>query len=160
MAEMAECCSRLFADFTFQDLTGAKPPGEKGVYVIRIKCRSEVSPREMIGRTGRLISGVGWDLVVDFVMSRVERLNNIGNCPIIYIGSAGTQRGSRNTLKDRYEEFSNRHTAMYPVWVLLYFGWKLEFGWKKSDEPRKEEVELKMKYRELHNGRLPALVER
>jgi hypothetical protein len=43
---------------------------------------------------------------------------------------------------------------------LLYFGWKLEFGWKKSDEPKKEEDELKMKYRELHNRTLPALVER
>jgi hypothetical protein len=29
---------------------------------------------------------------------------------------------------------------MYPIWVLLYFNWKLEFGWKKSIKPKQEEV--------------------
>lgn len=114
----------------------------------------------MIEKTKQLILGISWDLVVEFVMSRIKRLDNIRNCPIIYIGSAGTQKGSKNTLKDRYEEFSNRHTAMYPVWVLLYFGWELEFGWKKSDRPKQEEEELKIKYQKLHDGKLPALVER
>jgi len=157
---MTECCSNLFAEFTFQDLTNAKPPSEKGVYVIKIKRRGKASPQEMIEKTKQLISGISWDLVVEFVLSRVKRLDNIRNCPIIYIGSAGTQSGSKNTLKDRYEEFSNRHTAMYPVWVLLYFGWELEFGWKKSDRPKQEEEELKIKYQKLHDGKLPALVER
>jgi hypothetical protein len=157
---MAECCSNLFVDFAFQDLTSAKPPSEKGVYVIKVKRRGKASPQEMIEKTKKLILGISWDLVVEFVMSRVKRLDNIRNCPIIYIGSAGTQSGSKNTLKNRYEEFSNRHTAMYPVWVLLYFGWELEFGWKKSDRPKQEEEELKIKYQKLHDGKLPALVER
>ena len=114
----------------------------------------------MIEKTRQLVSSIGWNLVTEFIMSRVERLSKIGNCPLIYIGSAGGQRGSQNTLRGRYREFPNRHTAMYPIWVLLYFNWKLEFGWKKSIKPKQEEEKLKMKYQILHNGKLPALVER
>ena len=157
---MVECCSTLFTDFTFEDLTSADPPDEKGVYVIKVKSRSEVSPNVMIEKARQLLSSISWNLVTEFIMSRVEYLSKIGNCPIIYIGSAGGQQGSKNTLKGRYREFSLRHTAMYPIWVLLYFNWKLEFGWKKSIRPKQEEKELKTKYRELHNGRLPALVKR
>jgi len=157
---MTDCCSDIFTDFTFEDLTNADPPDEKGVYVIKIKSKSEVPPSVMIEKTRQLLLGLNWNLVTDFIMSRVERLSKIGNCPIIYIGSAGGQRGSKNTLRGRYREFSLRHTAMYPIWVLLYFNWKLEFGWKKSIRPKQEEEELKIKYRRLHNGKLPALVER
>ena len=46
------------------------------------------------------------------------------------------------------------------VWALLYFGWRLEFGWHESDVPKSAEAELKEKYKALHDGRLPALVER
>lgn len=128
---MVECCSTIFTDFTFQDLTNADPPNEKGVYIIKVKSKSEVPQNVMIEKTRKLLSGIGWDLVTDFIMSRVERLSKIGDCPVIYIGSAGGQRGSKNTLRGRYREFSLRHTAMYPIWVLLYFNWELEFGWEK-----------------------------
>ncbi|MGB9693737.1 MAG: hypothetical protein ACPLYF_02725 [Fervidobacterium sp.] len=157
---MVECCSTLFTDFKFEDLTNSDPPSEKGVYIIKVKSKSEVPLNVMIEKTRQLLSGIGWDLVIEFIMSRVERLNKIGNCPVIYIGSAGGQQGSQNTLRGRYREFSLRHTVMYPIWVLLYFNWKLEFGWKKSIRPKQEEEELKTKYQELHNGRLPALVKR
>ncbi|MGB9693695.1 MAG: hypothetical protein ACPLYF_02515 [Fervidobacterium sp.] len=160
MDKPSECCGDLFVDFIFEDLTNAKPPNEKGVYAIRVKSKSEAPPDIMIMKTRKLLSCVGWGLVVDFIMKRVERLSNIGNCPVIYIGSAGTQKGSRNTLRKRYEEFANRHTAMYPIWVLLYFGWKLEFGWKISANPLHDENELKRKYQTLHGGKLPALVEK
>ncbi len=68
---MAKCCSNLFTEFTFQDLTNAKPPSEKA------------SPQEMIDKTKQLISAISWDLVVEFIISCIKRLNNIGNCPII-----------------------------------------------------------------------------
>lgn len=61
----------------------------------------------MIEKTRQLLSGISWNLVADFIMSRVERLGNIGNCPVIYIDSAGGRSESRNTLKDRYKEFAN-----------------------------------------------------
>jgi len=144
----------------FQDLVRAEPPREKGVYVIRIKKRSDNLPEAMISEAKQLIAKVGWKMLEKKMVSRIERLRRISACPTIYIGSAGTQRGSRNTLKGRYNEFSGRHTAMYPTWVLLYFGWKLEFGWKICDEPSLEETKLKEKYQSIHQGRLPALVER
>jgi len=154
------CCSNLFANFKFEDLTCAQPPAEKGVYVIKIKNKNNVSPNTMVNKTHALISKLGWRLVQDFIMDRVNRLKNIEDCPIIYIGSAGFQRGSRNTLIGRYTEFSGRHTIMYPIWVLLYFGWKLEFGWKVCDDPKLEEDQLKKQYKKLHSGKLPALVSR
>jgi hypothetical protein len=49
---------------------------------------------------------------------------------------------------------------MYPIWVLLYFGWRLEFGWEHSANPLHDENELKKKYRIFHGGKLPALVEK
>ena len=153
-------CSDLFKEFVFEDLVEAKPPREKGVYVIRIKKRSDSLPEAMISEAKQLIARVGWKMLEKKMVSRIERLRKIGACPTIYIGSAGTQRGSRNTLKGRYNEFSGRHTAMYPTWVLLYFGWKLEFGWKKCDDPSLEETKLKEGYQSIHQGRLPALVER
>ncbi len=154
------CCEDLFMEFVFEDLVEAKPPPEKGVYVIRIKNRSDSLPEAMISGAKQLIAKVGWTMLERKMVSRIERLRRIEACPTIYIGSAGTQRGSKNTLKGRYKEFSGRHTAMYPVWVLLYFGWKLELGWKKCSEPFLEEMKLKEKYQSAHQGRLPALVER
>ena len=154
------CCADLFDEYMFQDLVRAEPPREKGVYVIRIKKRSDNLPEAMISEAKQLIAKVGWKMLEKKMVSRIERLRRISACPTIYIGSAGTQRGSRNTLKGRYNEFSGRHTAMYPTWVLLYFGWKLEFGWKICDEPSLEETKLKEKYQSIHQGRLPALVER
>ena len=154
------CCESLFDGFTFAELTLANPPPKKGVYVLRIKTRTEETPRSIVRKVGQLASDIGWKLVEDYVMSRMKRLEEIGLCPIIYIGSAGTQRTSKNTLKHRYEELSNRHTVMYPVWALLYSGWKLEYGWKSCDDPSAEEKMYKKKYRALHGNQNPALVKK
>jgi len=99
-------------------------------------------------------------MVSDHILSRIKRIENVSQCPVIYIGSAGTRQDSKNTLRGRYKEFSQRHTAMYPVWALLYFGWELDFGWEEGDSPRDAEDDLKQKYAILHSGKLPALVER
>jgi len=154
------CCATLFGEYEFQDLVRAEPPREKGVYVIRIKNRSDSLPEAMIREAKQLIAKVGWKMLEKKMVSRIERLRRIGACPTIYIGSAGTQHGSRNTLKGRYKEFSGRHTAMYPIWVLLYFGWKLEFGWKTCTQPSLEEKKLEEHYQRIHQRRLPPLVER
>jgi hypothetical protein len=158
--EDGDCdCSEFVKEFNFENLVEAKPPKQKGIYVIRIKKRSDTSPEAMISEAKQLIAKVGWKMLEKKMVGRIERLRRISDCPVIYIGSAGTQRGSINTLKGRYDEFAGRHTAMYPIWVLLYFGWKLELGWRIRDEPYLEENKLKAKYQSLHQGKLPALVE-
>lgn len=159
LKSQGKCCANLFTEFEFQDLVSAEPPSKKGVYVIRIRSKSESTPEMMVEKTRQLVSRLGWGLVEKHIIDRVERIGRIGHCPIIYIGSAGTRPGSRNTLKGRYKEFLGRHTAMYPIWVLLYFDWKLEFGWTECDEPGREEDMLKRAYLKIHQGRLPALVE-
>lgn len=153
------CCGDLFDGFCFQDLRCAEPPNTKGVYVIRVGRRGQ-PVGEIIACVKRLIGELNWPQVGDFVLRRVRRLERIGQCPVIYIGSAGTSSDSRNTLLGRYKEFSGRHTAMYPMWALLYFGWELEFGWLETDKAGDLEAKTKEGYRQKHDGKLPAIVER
>jgi hypothetical protein len=154
------CCGNLFHEFVFEDLTNAKPPKRKGVYVVRVKSRTTEAPEAIVGKARKLVSSLRWELVEDYVMSRIGRLVRIGSCSVIYIGSAGTQRGSKNTLKHRHAELSSRHTAMYPIWALLCAGWKLEYGWKICENPSFEEKRVKERYGNLHQGKTPALVEK
>ncbi|MBI3615252.1 MAG: hypothetical protein HY211_01920 [Candidatus Omnitrophica bacterium] len=93
-------------------------------------------------------------------MGRVERIKRIGGCPIIYIGRAGRQNNGKHTLAKRYRNFFGSHTAMFPIWALLYSGWELEYGWLEKENPEFIEAELKQKYRNSHQGRLPALVKK
>ncbi len=92
--------------------------------------------------------------------NRIERLKKVKVCSIVYIGSAGTGTESNHTLLGRYEDFAGRHTVMYPIWALLYSGWDLEYGWVQNKTPNILERRLKLKYKELHKGELPALVKR
>ncbi len=151
-------CGGLFKSFTFQDIRGANPPKEKGVYVLRIAERG-TPVSEILEQTSQAIKHLQWPVVMDKMRTKVSRLSAIGDCPVIYIGSAGTGNESKNTLKGRHEEFSDRHTAMYPVWALLYFGWELEYGWKMEPRPGELEAALKRQYRQHHDS-LPALTAR
>lgn len=156
--KQSTCCGNLFNEFTFEDLTNAMPPPRKGVYAVRIKNRSSEAPESIAGKVEQLVSNLKWKLVEDYIISRISRLKEIRSCPIIYTGSAGTQHASKNTLKHRHAELSSRHTAMYPIWALLYFDWKLEYGWKVCENPSAEEKTIKERYRNLHQGKNPALV--
>lgn len=151
------CCDSLFTEFKFQDLRNASAPNKKGVYVIRIK-KEDSSVKEIVEKVKQLVQNFKWELIENYILNRVNRLKSINQCPIIYIGSAGTRKDSKNTLKGRYKEFSGRHTAMYPIWALVYFGWELEFGWKEGENPGDIEGQLKQEYKKRHRNKLPALV--
>ena len=154
------CCNGLFDAFEFTRFQDAKPPKRKGVYVIRIHQRG-TPVGEVHEKAIGLAGSIGWDVAGRFLCSRFDRLLAIGDCPTIYIGSAGTYAGSKNTLKGRYLEFSRRHTAQYPVWALLSSGWELQYGWMiVDDHPGTAEEALKERYRKAHGGRLPAPVSR
>ncbi|MEM2941632.1 MAG: hypothetical protein QW304_08820 [Thermoproteota archaeon] len=154
---MSKCCENLFSGFVFEDIRSANPPEKKGIYVIKIKKKGKpIQEIEEISKN--LIKTLNWSLVGDYMLDRVRRINRIEDCPIIYIGAAGPSERSKNTLMGRYKEFSGRHTVMYPIWMLLYFGWELEFGWEVCRNPKDEEAILKEKYKALHNNKLPALV--
>lgn len=99
-------------------------------------------------------------MVQDYLLNRIHRIHDITDCPVIYIGSAGTNVNSKHTLSGRYQDLKKRHTAQYPIWALLYFGWELQYGWKISDTPALIESHLKEEYKERHGGKLPALVSR
>jgi hypothetical protein len=161
MAHSWEACASLISMFQFQDIRSAKPPAEKGIYVIRVAGRGE-PVLTMVQNVGlvNILDSIGWPQVTKYVQSRINRLLRVDDCAVIYVGSAAPGATSSNTLRGRHQEFANRHTAMYPVWALLYFGWHLEFGWLVLDRPKDAEAELKQKYKSLHDGRLPALVER
>jgi len=155
----ADCCREIFSNFQFQNMPDAKPPNKKGVYAIGFTLRGKGSS-EIVAQVEQLVDKLGWSQVGEFVLGRVRRIERIGECPIIYIGSAGTGSDSKNTLSHRHKEFSSRHTAMYPIWALVYFGWQLEFGWVEEENAGRAEKEIKEQYKEAHGGRLPALVQR
>ncbi|MFB0546291.1 MAG: hypothetical protein ACETWB_05225 [Anaerolineae bacterium] len=153
------CCNGFFPGFTFRDIRNALPPETKGVYIIRVKQRGK-PVREIVEQVEQVIQGLNWPIVGKKMLNRIKRLEKIGLCPVIYIGSAGTQRSSSHTLKGRYKDFAGRHTAMYPLWALLYFGWELEYGWRGEEDPAGVEEHLKQMYKQRHEDRLPALVHR
>jgi hypothetical protein len=154
------CCNGLFDAFEFTRFQDAEPPKRKGVYVIRIHRRG-TPVEEVHDKAIALAESIGWDVAGRFLCSRFDRLSKIGDCPTIYIGSAGTYAGSKNTLKGRYLELATRHTAKYPIWALLSSGWELQYGWMVVDEnPGTAEEALKGQYRKAHAGELPALVSR
>jgi len=154
------CCHNRFESFTFDEIRNASPPCQKGVYVVRIKARGAPTEK-IIGDSARLVNDLKWANVGKYVMGRINRLVRISECPIIYIGSAGTKSGSKNTLQGRYQEFYTRHTAMYPLWALIYYEWNLEFGWLvETHNPGSLEKSLKQVYRSDHSGAMPALVEK
>ena len=127
--------------------------------MIRVRVRGQ-TPDQIVRQVAQLVGKVDWPKVGNYILSRIGRLKNVSECPVVYIGSAGTRESSKNTLRGRHEEFSGRHTAMYPVWALLYFGWELEFGWKEYNNPKDAESDLKQRYAMKHVDKLPALVKR
>jgi len=154
-----DCCDDLYTEFEFQDLRSASPPKKRGVYVIRVNKKGRCVT-EIVEQVEPLVKSLNWEVVGRYIGDRISRLKEINQCPIIYIGSAGPHQNSKNTLKLRYQEFSGRHTATYPIWALLYFGWELELGWKEEHNPGNAETQLKQEYKQRHNNKLPALVKR
>jgi hypothetical protein len=154
-----DCGLDLFWDFEFDDITKAKPPDTKGVYVIQVR-KPGMPPDEIMKSLESHPEQLKGEKVPKDLLTRIGRIQNIGDCPILFIGSSGVRSGSRPTLKTRYRDLTQRHAARYPIWALLHFGWELDFGWKATDRPKELEAELKEKY--LNRGRraLPALVVR
>jgi len=157
---MGENCGLdLFLDFEFQDITCAQPPEEKGVYVIRVR-KAGMPPEEIVQSLAPHVSRLRWEMAEKYLLDRIGRILNISDCPIIYIGSAGTNPGSRHTLAGRYQDLVRRHTIQFPVWALLYFGWELDFGWKVVERPGELERDLKERYETRQRRMPPALVKR
>jgi hypothetical protein len=152
------CCSHIFSDFTFADIRHAQPPSNKGVYAIRVAKRG-ASADNIIRDIKPVLVRLDFPLLADKFTKSIARLNRIEDCPIIYIGSAGTRDSSKHTLLGRYRDFAGRHTIMYPIWCLLYFDWCIDYGFRETDSPSEFEAKLKSRFRERH-GRLPALVHR
>lgn len=149
-------CDQIFADFRWYDLVTIRMkmlPKDAGVYAVRVRERGK--PVEWItSRSHALLGKIGWFSLENYVLSRIRRLENIGDCPVIYIGAAPT------SLRGRYKDMcGERHTAFYPIVALLFAGWKLDFGSFEDNEPAKKERLLKEQFRKVH-GTLPALVQR
>ena len=150
------CTLDLFRDFTFEELTSARPPKQPGVCIIRVRKRGVV-PEEIVRQLTRQIvflppnlakAGFRW----------IAGIRNITDCPVIYLGSTRTH--GKLTLQGRYVGLLHRSSFQYPLWTLLYYGWELDFGWRVSDSPEDDEADLRRKYADQRGGRLPALVRR
>jgi len=141
-----DCGLDLFWDFVFDDITRAKPPDTGGVYVIQVR-KPGIPPDEIMknleSHPGHLAGGKG----KENLLKQTGRIQNIGDCPILYIGSAA----GKKTLSGMHRELNRRHTARFPIRALLSSGWELDFGWKATENPGEAEAELKERY--LNRGR-------
>jgi hypothetical protein len=157
---MAKSCPLdLFRDFEFADITKVKPPDTRGVYVIQVR-KAGIPANELIKKLIPHLSRLRWKMAQDHLLDRISRILNIADCPILYIGSAGTNPTSKGTLAGRYRDLTRNHPAQLPLLALLYFGWELDFGWKVTDNPRELEAELKNKYQTRGHQKIPALAMR
>jgi len=150
------CCLDL-SDFNHAPLPIAFPPPKKGVYIIRVMKKGDAVDA-IFKNVNALLVNFPWPYVREYIEDRMNRLKNIGDCPVIYIGGAGVKAGSKNTLQDRVQELANRHTISIPLWILVYFHWTLEYYWKVVDNPSDEENDLKKRYTAAHPRKRPALV--
>jgi len=147
-------CDDLFGEFRSKDLESVKLGGltkNRGVYAIRIRKRGKPIS-DVISFMERFSKKTKWVCFNEYVLDRTSRLENIGKCPIVYIGAAPT------SLRSRYKDLCGlRHTAFYPILALLMNGWKLDYQYFETDRPEDVEKSLKDRYREVHKS-LPALV--
>jgi len=151
------CAQDLFLEFTFEDLADARPPEEHGVYVIRVRKRG-LPPGEIIKTLAHQTEGLQGNPAPDHVPDMVSRIGNIGECPVICIGSAGTGPERPQTLAERHRDLTARHHPARPALrALLASGWELDFGWLACDCPGELEAWLKDKYQKRRWGDLPAL---
>jgi hypothetical protein len=150
-----DCGLDLFQDFTFEDITRAEPPEAKGVYVIQV--RKPGFPADEILKNLESHPGLfAGEKAPKNLLKRVGRIRNIGDCPILYIGSAA----GKKTLSGIFRDLTRRHPARYPLLALLHSAWELDFGWKATEDPGEMEAELRERYLNRGERSLPALVMR
>ena len=149
-------CDHIFPRFRWERLVSIHQkqlPNRTGVYVIRIRKRG-IPISEVISHTENLVNKIEWTAFKEYVLNRVNRVENISECPVVYIGAAPT------SLRNRYKDLcGRRHTAFFPILTLLMNDWELDFGWLPTDKPREMEKSLKDQYIQIHDA-LPALVKR
>lgn len=148
-------CDHIFTNSQWYDLVKAELTRSAGVYIIRIRKEGKPIP-EAISYIKDFIEKAKWPPLRKYVLNRVDRLNKIRECPVIYIGAAPT------SLQKRYRDLcGRRHTVFFPILALFLADWELDFGIQKSkpEEARELENSLKAQYVQIH-GNLPALVKK
>ena len=152
------CSLDIFNDFKYQDIRRAQPPEKPGVFIIKVRKRGtdecDIS-NEFMGD----INKIKWEAMQNSFSYRLDKIGEMSNCPILYIGHAGTNSESRQTLAGKYRELAYCHQTQYYVWALLKYNWKLDFGWKVNDYPKKYAAELKTEFVK-HHGQMPLMIER
>jgi hypothetical protein len=154
-SEIQQCGLNIFNDFTYKDIAHAKPPEKPGVFVIKTR----KSGTDEIDINDQLIgnfSNIEWKRMHHAFETRLDKIVHMSNCPILYIGSTGN---GRQTLAKRHEELAYCHPITFSLWALLQHNWKLEFGWKETENPRQYAKELKNIYVK-HHGQMPMMTER
>jgi hypothetical protein len=153
-----QCGLDSFNDFTYKDIAHAKPPEKPGVFIIKTR----KSGTDEIDINDQLIgnfTNIKWKRMYSIFETRLDKIVHMSNCPILYIGSTITSLKSRQTLANQYQELAYCHPITFSLWALLHYNWKLDFGWKVCDNPKKYAADLKTMYVKYH-GQMPMMAER
>jgi hypothetical protein len=153
--EATHDCDALLPGFEWKDVTEVDPSRDlppRGVYVLRVRALG--APAGVIDeRIRHALDVISWPLLASHVKRRLRRLGRIGACPVLYIGAA------RSNFTDTFGDFLGRNITMQLLWPLLWGKWKIDIGWKSSEDPWAERIRLLGEYRRVH-GNDPALMTR
>jgi len=157
-----ECkyCKNIFKEFDYFNLGDPLPDDLKGiykaVYTVKVEQIGE-SIEEIIKKADDLISKVGLSDLRNYLEKEIELIKFIEgglnrNCKTIYIGESNR---SSTQFRVRIESGilkGSNHPTKYPIWILDYFGWKFQVGWKPSNHPKEEEEDLFVRYIKEHEA--------
>ena len=153
-------CEHLFRDFTWSKLDSlARKDVDKDIGIYAIKYRAKgLGIKQTIKKTKDFFNQAQWDSSHSYIFNRIDRIEDIRDCPVIYLGSAPSVKS--DGLRSRYTDLcGRRHTIFYSILALLVAGWDLQWGFLKTENPREMEKEIAYNYLEIHD-RYPALVRR
>jgi hypothetical protein len=157
-SEEQNCSLDIFNDFKYQDIKSAHPPEKPGVFVIKVRKRG-TDEIDISNELEGDLCKIKWKAMQYAFSHRLDQIVHMSNCPILYIGDAGTNPESWQTLAGKYRELAYCHPTQYYVWALLNYNWKLDFGWKVNDYPKKYAAEIKTEFVK-HHGQMPLMIER
>ena len=147
-------CDEIFKEYEWGELaylSSMDLPNKPGVYVIRVIEHGK-DPRDVSYRLIEELAKTKWEELVKYAYLRIKKLENINNCPVIFIDHSVS-------LRNKYRELAHlKHPLSIVFLGMIIHRWRLDYGFAVTSKDKlveKYEETLK-KYIEIHRD-MPAL---
>ncbi len=146
-------CDKLFTNYKWRELVLLSPvdlPSKPGIYIIRIiDCGRDL--RDISYKLIEDLAKTRWGELIKYAYLRIRKLENISNCPVIYIDHSVN-------LRNKYRDITHlKHSLSIVFLGMIMHGWRLDYGFKITSRNKllEEYEEILKKYTEIH-GNVPA----